>query len=49
MQYLDTYVGMNLEDIEKAMVEFDMKAKNLVPFCRDIHGDLQCLNTAAGE
>ena len=49
MQYLDTYVGMNLEDIEKAMGEFDMRAKNLVPFARDIDGALQCLNTAAGE
>jgi len=48
MQYLDTYVGLKVEDIDKAVAKYEMKAKNLVPFAVDIEGALQCINTAAG-
>ena len=49
IQYLDTYVGMSVEDIDKAMAEFDLKAQNLIPFAKDIDGGLQCILTSAGE
>ena len=52
IQYLDTYVGMSVEDIDKAIAEFDLKAQNLVPFAKDIDGGLllrQCKHEVTGN
>ena len=44
MQYLDTYVGISLDEIVSLANEHELGAKGLIPFAKDIEGgSVQCV------
>ena len=47
-QYLDTYVGLTLDEIRKHGGELGLLEKKIVPFAKDIDGTLQCLQITDG-
>ena len=42
-QYLDTYVGLTVDEIRKHGTELGLIEKRIVPFAKDIEGTLQCV------
>ena len=47
LQYLDTYVGLTLEEISELGNKLGLKEKGIVPFAKDIDGTLQCIQVQA--
>ena len=48
MQYLDTYVGLSLEEVGAVSAEHDMQSQMLIPFAKDVDGSLQCIKLDSG-
>ena len=43
LQYLDTFVGLSVDEINEAGAANNLKARKIVPFAKDIDGSLQCV------
>ena len=43
LQYLDTFVGLSIEEINETGTANNLKDRKIVPFAKDIDGSLQCV------
>ena len=43
LQYLDTFVGVTVDEINELGTTHGLKARHIVPFAKDIEASLQCV------
>lgn len=48
LQFLDSFVGLSVAEIQKLGQEHGLKEKKIVPFAKDIDGNLQCVRVSDG-
>ena len=43
LQYLDTFVGLSVDELNEVGTANNLKGRKIVPFAKDIDGSLQCV------